>query len=165
MNAVLKHNLHDVVSLAALTVSACDRVVQTPAALDNPLDLYSLARIMENTGEWKSAIELYEMALRGGLPDGIAVKATENLAVLARRAGNHGRALALCQELMKNSTFSMVGHEGAAIHYERIAGDAVRALEVVEQGLAHLGDVPDTHRWRLSLTARRERLRQKAIPF
>ena len=165
MNAVLKHNLHDVVSLAALTVSACDRVVREPAELDNPLDLYSLARIMENTAEWKNAIELYEAALRGGLPEPVLFKARESLATLSRRAGNHSRAFALCQELMRDSTFSMVGHEGAAIHYERIAGDAVRALEVVEHGLAHLGDVPETHRWRVSLTARRERLRQKAIPF
>ena len=165
MNAVLKHNLHDVVSLAALTVCACDRVVREPAALDNPLDLYSLARIMENTAEWKNAIELYEAALRGGLPEPVLFKARESLATLSRRAGNHSRAFALCQELMRDSTFSMVGHEGAAIHYERIAGDAVRALEVVEHGLAHLGDVPETHRWRVSLNARRERLRQKAIPF
>src|SRR5688572_8198415 len=165
MKAVLKHNVHDVVSLAALTVCACDRVVREPAALDNPLDLYSLARSMENTPEWKDAIELYEVALRGGLPEPVLFKARKSLAVLSRRAGDHARALALCQELMRNSAFSMVGHEGAAIHYERIAGDAVRALEVVEHGLAHLGDVAETHRWRVSLCARRERLRQKAIPF
>ena len=165
MKAVLKHNVHDVVSLAALTVCACDRVVREPAALDNPLDLYSLARIMENTSEWKSAIELYEVALRGGLPEALLFKARESLAVLSRRAGDHARALALCHELMRNATFSMVGHEGAAIHYERIAGDAVRALEVVEHGLAHLSEVSESHRWRVSLCARRERLRQKAIPF
>ena len=165
MNAVLKHNVHDVVSLAALTVCACDRTVREPSALDDPLDLYSLARIMENTSEWKSAVDLYEMAVSGGLPHAVLFKARESLAVLSRRAGNHSRALVLCQELIKDVTFSMVGHEGAAIHYERIAGDAVRALEVVEQGLAHLGDAGETHRWRVSLTARRERLRQKAIQF
>ena len=165
MRAVLKHNIDDVLSLAALTVCACDRVVREPAALDSPLDLYSLARVMENTSEWKSAVGLYEMALGGSLPDALAFKARENLAVLSRRAGNHSRALALCQELMRDPMFSMVGHEGAAIHYERFAGDAARALEVVEQGLVHLGDVPETNRWRVSLCTRRERLRQKVIPF
>jgi uncharacterized protein YprB with RNaseH-like and TPR domain len=165
MRAVLKHNVDDVVSLAALTICACDRTSREPAALDNPLDVYSLARVMENTSEWRNAIDLYEMSIRGGLPETILFKAQESLVILSRRSGNHARVLALCQELMRHSMFSMVGHEGAAIHYERIAGDAVRALEVVEQGLAHLGDVPETNRWRVSLCARRERLKQKMIQF
>jgi hypothetical protein len=165
MRAVLKHNVDDVVSLAALTICACDRTSREPAALDNPLDLYSLARVMENTSEWRNAIDLYEMAIRGGLPETILFKAQESLVILSRRSGNHARVLALCQELMRHSMFSMVGHEGAAIHYERIAGDATRALEVVEQGLAHLGEVAETNRWRVSLCARRERLKQKMIQF
>jgi uncharacterized protein YprB with RNaseH-like and TPR domain len=165
MSAVLKHNIHDVLSLAALTICACDRVVREPAALDHPLDLYSLARIMENTPEWKCALDLYEMALRGGLPEAVSLKARENMAVLSRRAGNHSRALALCEELIEEPEFSMVGHEGAAIHWERIAGDPARALEVVEKGLARLGDGDGMHRWRASLSARRERLRQKVIQF
>jgi uncharacterized protein YprB with RNaseH-like and TPR domain len=68
MASVLKHNLHDIVSLAALLVCAADRVSVDPAALDEPLDVYSLARIMENTAEWKRAAQFYEMALSGGLP-------------------------------------------------------------------------------------------------
>ena len=100
MNGVLKHNVHDIVSLAALTVCAADRVVSEPARLDNPLDLFSLGRIVENTGEWKRALTFYERALAGGLPDPIQSKALENLAVLSRRAGDHSRSLALCQQLM-----------------------------------------------------------------
>ena len=67
MDSVLKHNVHDVLSLAALTVCACDRVVREPAALDSPLDLYSLARIMENTSEWKTRYRLVRDGARGGL--------------------------------------------------------------------------------------------------
>jgi tetratricopeptide (TPR) repeat protein len=165
ISSVLKHNVHDVVSLAALTIAACDRVVDEPAALDNPLDLYSLARIMDNTADWKYAVRLYEMALRGGLPDPILFKAHENLAVLSRRTGDHVRALALCEGLMTHSLFSMAAHEGAAIHYERIAGDPLRALEIVERALARLEETPETRRWRASLQARRERLQQKVIQF
>ena len=165
MNTVLKHNVHDVLSLAALTICACDRVVREPAALDSPSDLYSLARIMENTPEWKSAIALYEMALGGGLSEAIVLKARENLAVLSRRAGNHSRALELCEELINEPTFSMVGHEGAAIHHERIAGNVAGALEVVQRALDRLGDEGGAHRWRAALSARRERLRQKLMEF
>jgi uncharacterized protein YprB with RNaseH-like and TPR domain len=165
MGTVLKHNSDDVVSLAALTVCACDCTTREPAAFDNPLDLYSLARVMENTAEWQRAIDFYERALRGGLVDPILVKAQENLAVLSRRTGDHERALALCEELIARQTFSMVGYEGAAIHYERVAGDPRRALELVELALARLEGVAGTNRWQKSLSARRERLRQKAMQF
>ena len=165
MNGVLKHNVHDIVSLAALTVCAADRVVSEPARLDSPLDLFSLGRIVENTAEWKRALTFYDLALSGGLPDPIRSKAQENLAVLCRRAGDHGRALALCRELMASTEFSLVAYEGAAIHYERIAGDAVRALDVVDRALERLADKPENKRPRGSLQARRERLKQKAIVF
>jgi hypothetical protein len=165
ISSVLKHNVDDVVSLAALTVCACDRVTGEPVALDNPLDLYSLARIMENTSEWSRAIRFYELAIQGGLSDPMLFKARENLAILSRRAGDHRRALALCETLMQHPTFSMPAYEGAAIHYERVAGDLQRALEVVDGALARVEDKPQTRRWRASLQSRRERLRQKVIEF
>jgi len=165
MGSVLKHNVDDIVSLAALTVCACDRVTREPAALDSPLDLYSLARIMENTAEWQRAIDFYERAIAGGLEDPLLLKARENLAVLSRRTGNHSRSLALCEGLMTHATFSMVAYEGAAIHHERITGNPIRALEIVEEGLLRLAGLAEAKRWHTSLSARRERLRQKAIQF
>jgi uncharacterized protein len=165
ISSVLKHNVHDVVSLAALTICACDRISAEPAALDDPMDLYSLARIMENTLEWKRALDFYERAIKGGLSDPILFKARENLVTLLRRAGDQTRALALCEDLMELSSFSMTAHEGAAIYYERVAGDLRRALEVVDRALARLEDKPEARRWRASLESRRERLRQKAIQF
>jgi uncharacterized protein YprB with RNaseH-like and TPR domain len=165
MAGVLQHNLHDIVSLAALTVCACDRVTAEPAILDDPLDLYSLARVMENTADWKRAAEFYEMALRGGIEDPFLIRAQENLAMLSRRMGNHDRALALCETLMAQSTFSMVAHESAAIYHERVKGDAPRALEIVERALARLETLAENKRWRASLETRRDRLRQKMIQF
>jgi uncharacterized protein YprB with RNaseH-like and TPR domain len=163
MNGVLKHNVHDIVSLAALTVCAADRMVSEPARLDNPLDLFSLGRIVENTAEWKRALTFYEWALAGGLPDPIRSKARENLAVLCRRSGDHSRSLGLCRELMAGAVFSMVAYEGAAIYHERVAGDAVAALETVERALSRLEDTPGNKRYRVSLQARRERLKQKVM--
>jgi len=165
MASVLKHNLHDIVSLAALTVSACDRVNAEPAAFEDPLDLYSLARIMEHTPEWRRALEFYERAIQGGLPDAFLAKAQENLVVLSRRAGDHPRAIELCRELMTRTPFSMVAHEGAAIHYERIMSDPLQALQVVESALARLADSAGHKHWQALLQSRRERLRQKAIQF
>jgi uncharacterized protein len=165
MNGVLKHNVHDIVSLAALTVCAADRIVSEPARLDNPLDLFSLGRIVENTAEWKRALIFYEWALAGGLPDPLRFKARESLLVLCRRGGNHERSLELSRQLMAESDFSIIGYEGAAIYYERVAGDAVRALEIVDRALSRLEQTAANKRYRVSLQSRRERLKQKAIAF
>src|SRR5207302_3298189 len=120
---VFTHNALDVVSLAALTIYGSDSVVREPAPLDEPLDLYSLGRILENSAEWRRAIDHYELALRGGLPEPVRSKALENLSIIFRRTGEHERSFEMCQELMKSEEISIVAYEGAAIYYERIAGN------------------------------------------
>jgi uncharacterized protein YprB with RNaseH-like and TPR domain len=165
LQSVFSHNVHDIVSLAALTVCACDRVTAEPALFDNPLDLYSLARVLENTQDWKRSRTLYEMARAGGLPEPACSRAAESLSVIYRRSGEHESALAICMELIQSTSFSMAAFEGAAIHYERIEGNPVRALEVVDEALARLENDSEHKRRKALLLARRERLRQKAIQF
>lgn len=165
MKSVFTHNVYDIVSLAALTICACDRVAAEPAPFDHPLDLYSLARILENSLDWKRSRTLYEMARAGGLPEPACSRAAESLSVIYRRSGEHERALAVCMELIQSPSFSMVAFEGAAIHHERIEGNHVRALEIVDEALARLDNDPERTRWKALLLARRERLRQKVIQF
>jgi len=157
LEPVFTHNIYDVLSLAALTVHACDRVTLEPAALDEPLDLFSLARLIENSSDWRRSSRLYEMALAGGLPEPVRKKALENFAVTCRRAGDHVRAFEICGELMRLPEFSIVGFEGSAIYHERVVGDVRAALLVVEQGLARV----ENERWRRMLEARRDRLQRK----
>lgn len=157
--SIFTHNAHDVVSLAALTVHACDRISLEPAELDDPLDLYSLARVIENTSDWRRAIKLYEMALRGGLSEPVRRKALESFASVCRRAGEHDRGLQLCSELMRYPEFSMAGYEGAVIYYERVAKDFDAALRVLADGLVRA----ETRRARVLLQARWDRLQQKRL--
>jgi hypothetical protein len=165
LQSVFSHNVDDIVSLAALTVCACDRVTAEPAHFDNPQDLYSLARILENTSDWKRTGILYEMALAGGLPEPACTRAAESLSVIYRRSGEHERAFAICMDLIQSPKFSMVAFEGAAIYHERIEGNHIRALELVDEALVRLeNDTEHKHR-KAMLLARRERLRQKAIQF
>jgi uncharacterized protein YprB with RNaseH-like and TPR domain len=159
LESVFTHNVHDVISLAGLTVHACDRVTLEPAALDDPLDLYSLARVFENSSEWHHSRRLYEMALAGGLPEPIRRKALENLSVAYRRSGDHDRSRDVCVELMHHSEFSMVGYEGAAIYYERVAHDFEAALRVLQEGMARA----ESQRWRMLLQSRWDRLQQKTL--
>jgi uncharacterized protein len=162
---VFTHNVYDIVSLAALTICACDRVTTEPSTFDNPSDIYSLARILENTPEWKRCRFLYELALAGGLPETSRSRAAENLSVIYRRCGEHELALAICMELMQAPAFSLAAYEGAAIHHERIEGNHARALEIVDDALARLGEAPECKRRKALLEKRRERLRQKVIRF
>ena len=157
--AVFTHNTYDVVSLAALTVHACDRVILEPAPLDDALDLYSLGRVFENSADWSRSIRLYEMALSGGLPGDFRKKTLENLSVVYRRAGDHERARETCDELMSFTEFSMSGYEGAAIYYERAAGDLEKALRILEEALTRA----DSKRWQMLLRVRWERLQQRRL--
>ena len=174
--AIFTHNTYDVVSLAALTLHACDCVgVAAPAALDDPLDLYSLARVLENSANWRRSISLYEMALGGGLPEPTRTKALENLSVIYRRIGDNQRSFEICEELMRSDVFSLLAYEGAAIHHERIESDVEAALQVIEVGLKRLDGFPHVgladaesgslKRWRALLRSRWERLQQKVIGF
>ena len=161
LRSVFTHNVYDVVSLAALTIEACDRVIREPAQFDDPLDLYSLGRVMENSENWRRSIQLYEMALAGGLTDPVRQKALENLAVLYRRMGDQERSVEICQELMGSLEFSMTGYEGAAIYHERVAHNFEAALRILEEGLART----DTKRWKMLLKARWDRLQQKVMQY
>lgn len=161
LKSVFTHNVHDVVSLAALTVHACDRVALSPAPLDDPCDLYSLARVLENSADWRRSIKLYEMAIAGGLPDPLRLKALEDLSVVYRRVSDYELSLQTCEGLMACAEFSMTGYEGAAIYYERVAGDLDNAVRVVEEGLARA----QSKRWKRLLKARWDRLQQKVIRY
>ena len=173
--AVFTHNVYDVVSLAALTLHASDCVGAPPAALDDPLDLYSLARVLENSSDWRRSISLYETALQGGLPEPTRTKALENLSVIYRRVGDHLRSFEICEELMRSEIFSLVAYEGAALHHERIASDMEAALQVIEVGLKRLDGFPHVgqadavsgslKRWKALLRCRWDRLQQKVIGF
>ena len=61
------------------------------------------------------------MALSGGLPDPIRVKALENLSIIYRRSGDHDQSYRICRQLMDSELFSLSAYEGAAIYHERIA--------------------------------------------
>src|SRR5262249_13510324 len=86
LRSVFTHNVDDVLSLAALTVHACDRVIFEPAYFDEPMDLYSLGRIFEKSKDWRRSIRMYEMALEGGVDEPTRQRILGRLATLHRRA-------------------------------------------------------------------------------
>jgi hypothetical protein len=57
----------------------------------------------------------------------------------------------------------MVAYEGAAIHYERVANDRSGALGIVNNALLRLENASESTRYRASMQARQERLKQKGM--
>src|SRR5262249_705164 len=98
LRSIFTHNADDVLSLAALTVHACHRVISEPAHFDEPLDLYSLAKVFEKSADWRRSIRLYEMALAGGVEQPLRQKIFEKLGMLYRRAGECDKALAMFEQ-------------------------------------------------------------------
>ena len=62
---------------------------------------------------------------------------------------------------MRHPEFSMVGYEGAAIYFERVARDYEAALRVLDEALPRA----ESKRWKTLLKARWNRLQQKAIRY
>jgi uncharacterized protein len=101
--SVFSHNVEDVLSLAALTIHACDRVVFEPAYFDEPMDLYSLGRIFEDSDNWRRSIRFYEMALAGGLDEPVRQRVLESLGRLYRRAGEYEAALTMLERALEGA--------------------------------------------------------------
>ena len=161
LRSVFSHHLYDIMTLAALTIHAADRVVREPAPLDDALDVYSLARIFDSARERDKSVRCYELALEIGMPGDVGVRAMERLAVLYRRTGEHQRSFELCSKLMSGPEFSLAGYTGAALYHERQAKDAATARRVVEEALSRIAGLPRMDKRRERLVARQVRLDKK----
>ncbi len=162
LKSVFSHNIYDILSLAALAIHACDRVVTEPAPLDDPLDVYSLGRVFDTVKERDRSVECYELALTSPLPPLIRLRALERLSVLYRRKGAHEKSVEVCEQLMAHPEFSLIGYEGASIFYERRARDLASASKVLDDALIRVAGIKRLERRAARLEARRERLLRKA---
>jgi uncharacterized protein YprB with RNaseH-like and TPR domain len=127
---VLDHNRHDLVSLAALTVLACEWVQEERAS--DPRDLYSLGRVFERACLEEQAEAQYLRVLDCDETP-VRVRTLMRLAEGAKRRGEHARAVALWEEAAR------AGEPWAlrqlAVHHEHRGGDLGAALEAAERGL------------------------------
>ena len=161
LRSVFSHNVYDIQSLAALAIHAADRVVTEPAPLDDALDLYSLGRIFDTPRDRSKGIRCYEMALESPMPSGVRIRTLERLSVLYRRIGEHARSLTLCEQLMAQPEFSIIGYGGASMFFEHRARDLESALKVVDEALVRMEGLPRMESRRARVQARRERLEKK----
>jgi uncharacterized protein YprB with RNaseH-like and TPR domain len=161
---VFRHNQMDLRGLAALAGKILTMFDSGHGLADaahhntqDPLDLYGLSRLMQRRGEPARARELYETALRSGLPRPVERLAQRELAQLAKREQDYTRATSLWEELRQASpsakrkkptttledaqnalVAAIEAAEQLAIYYEHRAKQPRRATELTSHAIAEL---------------------------
>src|SRR5580704_8587612 len=137
---VLRHNQMDLRGLAALFGKINALLTSQKADRDgiDSLDLFGLSRFFERRGESDRAHVACSQAIDLGLPAEFRPRAHRELALLAKRRGDHDAAAVLWLELVGDPQDGFLACEQLAIHYERCAKDNVRATEFARLGLAKL---------------------------
>jgi uncharacterized protein YprB with RNaseH-like and TPR domain len=161
---VFRHNQMDLRGLAALAGKILDLLdsgngfanAPNPETHD-PIDILGLSRIMRKRGHSTRARELYETALRFGLPRTVERHAQRELAQLAKRELDYTRAISLWGALRQTHNRSrrneapvfvedaqcalesaIEAAEQLAIYYEHRAKQPRRALDLIRAAIAEL---------------------------
>ncbi len=157
---VFEHNRQDIVSLAALSVLACQWVEEGRA--EDPRDVFSLARLLERARLYERSEAEYRRALALG-PGELRGPALLRLAWRAKRAGEHERAAALWAEA--GEAGEAEGWRELAMLHEHRTKDLDRALAAVERGmrLVEADRQREVRAWHLAegFDRRRQRLERK----
>lgn len=137
---VVRHNQMDLRGLAAL-FGEINRMLSESADLPEEyesLDLFGLSRFLERRGDSARAQIACAQALAIGLPGDVQGRAQKELAGMAKRRGEHERAAAIWEEMVRDAHDEIHACEQLAIYYERRAKDFERAREYAKLGLAKL---------------------------
>jgi uncharacterized protein YprB with RNaseH-like and TPR domain len=137
---VVRHNQMDLRGLAALfgkinTLLATE--THSHGSIDS-LDLFGLSRFLHRRGDSDGAHSACAQALDLGLPAEFRPQARRELALLAKRRGDHECAAALWHELVSDPQDGVHACEQLAIHYERRTKEVTRAAEFAQLALTKL---------------------------
>jgi tetratricopeptide (TPR) repeat protein len=102
------------------------------------LDLLGLSRYLQRRGDSHRAHSACTQAIDLGLPKEYDAQARRELALLAKRRGEHENAAALWHELVKDERNGAHACEQLAVYYERRKKDFGQALEFAQLGLAKI---------------------------
>jgi hypothetical protein len=134
--AVVRHNQMDLRGLAAL-VGKIDALLRSDeSAAAESLDLFGLSRYLQRRGDSQRAHSACTQAIDLGLPREYDRQARRELALLAKRRGDHEQAAKIWHELAADHTAGVYACVQLAIHYERRAKRLETALEFAQLALA-----------------------------
>jgi uncharacterized protein YprB with RNaseH-like and TPR domain len=140
--AVVRHNQMDLRGLAAI-MGRIDSLLEaenrSEQAIDS-VDLFGLSRFLQRRGDSDRAHAACSQALDLGLPAAFRPQARRELALLAKRRGDHADAARLWHELAAEVTDDALDAihacEQLALYYERHVKDLTRAVEFARLALA-----------------------------
>src|SRR2546422_5046631 len=137
---VVRHNQMDLRGLAALFCKVNELLSAAPNAVNEieSLDLFGLSRFLQRRGDPDRAHSACAQALAMGLPAEFRPKARRDLALMAKRRGEHALAAEIWQEIAGDPQDGIHACEQLAIYYERHAKDLVKATEFARLAIAKL---------------------------
>src|SRR5216683_707069 len=138
--AVVRHNQMDLRGLAAL-FGKINALLSEPAGAANEiesLDLFGLSRFLQRRGDEDRAHSACAQALTMGLPAEFRPKARRELALMAKRRGEHARAAGIWLEIVAEPHDGIHACEQLAMYYERRAKDPAKAAEFAKLAIAKL---------------------------
>src|SRR5713226_8612331 len=137
---VVHHNQMDLRGLAALFGKISSLLADDNCNSENveSLDLFGLSRFLQRRGEADRAQSACSQALAIGLPVEFRPKARRELALMAKRRGEHARAAEIWLEIAADPRDGVHACEQLAIYYEHHAKDLSRAAEFAQLALAKL---------------------------
>ncbi len=128
---VARHNQMDLRGLAAL-FGKINALLAEGTASDEQmhgLDLFGLSKFLHRRGDKGRAQVACAQAVDLGLPVEFHSRAQYDLALMAKRKGEHQRAAEIWHEILADSGDAIHACEQLAIHYEKRVKDYERALE------------------------------------
>src|SRR5712672_1222059 len=134
--AVVRHNQMDLRGLAAL-VGKIDALLTSGVGDEvHSLDLFGLSRYLQRRGNSQRAHFACTQAIDLGLPKEYDRQARRELALSAKRRGEHEQAAKLWHELAADESSGVYACVQLAIYYERRAKRLETALEFARLALA-----------------------------
>ncbi len=161
---VVRHNQMDLRGLAAL-FGKINTLLSEPADSANEiesLDLFGLSRFLQRRGDADRAHSACAQALAIGLPAEFRPKASRDLALMAKRRGEHERAVEIWLDMVGDLHEGLHACEQLAIYYERHAKDPAKAAQFAKLAVATVRQQRANSR-DLLLTARFARLEKKFL--
>src|SRR5262249_33492331 len=141
--AVVRHNQMDLRGLAALFGKINSMLAEEGPEEADGRDLFGLSRFLQRRGETPRAARVCSKAIDVGLPMEHKQRASRDLALMAKRRGDHQKAAEIWEGLLNAGHGSVEACEQLAIHYERREKNLQRALEFAQLGLnkLHSGEI------------------------
>src|SRR5947209_617441 len=161
---VVRHNQMDLRGLAALFCKVNELLSAAPSVVKEieSLDLFGLSRFLQRRGDPDRAHSACAQALAMGLPAEFRPKARRDLALMAKRRGEHARASELWLQIVADLHDGIHACEQLAIYYERHARNLAKAADFAQLAIAKLLRERANSRDPL-LTARFARLEKKFL--